>query len=371
MPTNTPVLPNRTFGVEIEATGITRETAVRVIRAVGIEAQIEGYNHRTREHWKVTTDASVEPGWEVVSPILRGEEGLDDLRKVVSALSAAGARVNRSCGLHVHVGINDLTPNEIAGIVIRYSRFETEIDAFMPQSRRGTSNTYCNTVNRFAVDLSSAGPFTRVNDVLRHQPGRFLKVNLEAYSRQQTIEFRQHSGTCNASKIENWVRFLLHFVQATQASIATGSGANSSSTVVVGAETRRRNTAGLRRNSMDDKLDRVLTSLRDAGNYGLSVSEIANIGGWSLTSVPVYVSRLRRERGANIRKVRYNGRYKLLLGTGCLSHELAGPVGNVRTTTRRAARGVTLSPTDSLYQGIPSEVAGYYAERTAELAGTA
>ena len=37
---------------------------------------------------------------------------------------------------------------------------------------------------------------------------RSHKVNLEAYSRHKTVEFRQHSGTTNFTKMRNWVLFL-------------------------------------------------------------------------------------------------------------------------------------------------------------------
>ncbi|KAA3846594.1 amidoligase enzyme, partial [Bacteroides ovatus] len=37
---------------------------------------------------------------------------------------------------------------------------------------------------------------------------RYHKVNFEAYSRHRTVEFRQHSGTTNFTKMENWIRFL-------------------------------------------------------------------------------------------------------------------------------------------------------------------
>lgn len=43
-------------------------------------------------------------------------------------------------------------------------------------------------------------------------PGRYFKINLQAYLRHGTIEFRQHSGSANATKVCNWVRFLQAFI---------------------------------------------------------------------------------------------------------------------------------------------------------------
>ena len=354
MPTTTTTLPTRTFGVEIEILGLSRQRAVRAIQAAGIDAVAEGYNHATRRHWKAVTDGSLDSGGcEVVSPVLSGEEGLTQLRTVVRALAQAGARVNRSCGLHVHLGASDLSGAELALILRRYARFEGEIDAFMAPSRRASRNTYCASVVRWAERAANLSATASWRDVARLQPGRFCKVNLECYSRQQTIEFRHHGGTCNAGKIENWVRFLLHFAEASRVATARRS--------------RGPNIGRPRRNSMNAKMDRVLTGLQEAGMTGLRVSEIARLGGWSENSVAVYISRIRSERGAVIKKIRYTGRYRLVR-MGRLSG--AGAASSAPTETRRAARSVTLMAGDTLYRGVPADVRGFYQERTAEFAGS-
>jgi hypothetical protein len=42
---------------------------------------------------------------------------------------------------------------------------------------------------------------------------RYFKLNLTAYWRHQTIEFRQHSGTTDAEKAVHWIQLLLAFVE--------------------------------------------------------------------------------------------------------------------------------------------------------------
>src|SRR3954470_7213352 len=59
--------------------------------------------------WNAQNDGSIRPtipgyvGVEIVSPILRGADGLAQIADVVARLNAMGGRVNRSCGFHVHV----------------------------------------------------------------------------------------------------------------------------------------------------------------------------------------------------------------------------------------------------------------------------
>jgi hypothetical protein len=96
-----------TFGVEIEIRAtLDREQIARALQAANINAAAESYNHSTRPYWKVITDSSC--GYEIVSPVLRGEQGLGELAKVCQILTDLGCQVNRSCGLHVHIGADAL-----------------------------------------------------------------------------------------------------------------------------------------------------------------------------------------------------------------------------------------------------------------------
>ncbi|WP_300686606.1 amidoligase family protein [uncultured Bilophila sp.] len=204
---------DRKFGIELEMVGITREQAATALTGVGIEVREEGYNHETRSHWKIVSDASVRGGFELVSPVLRGDAGIEEVRKAATALDDMGATANRSCGYHVHLDAADLTASDIRAIVTRYADHESEIDAFMPPSRRGNTNTYCGSVIGLARSerFRSAGT---IRDLANAQGGRYFKVNLQSYYVHKTIEFRQHSGTINAAKITNWVLFLQQFIEA-------------------------------------------------------------------------------------------------------------------------------------------------------------
>lgn len=116
---------------------------------VGLRATDEGYNHTNRRHWKIVPDGSLNNGFEVVSPPLEGCEGLEAVRAAITALDDAGATVDRACGLHVHFDAADLSAAEIKMIVLRYARFEREIDRFIPPSRRANNNRYCQSIAGF------------------------------------------------------------------------------------------------------------------------------------------------------------------------------------------------------------------------------
>jgi len=233
---------SRTFGIELEIVGITQEAAAAAINATGLVARVESYNHARRTWWKVTTDSSVKEvrngvtvsGCEVVSPVLAGSEGLAQVEKVCKALEAAGARVNKTCGMHVHVGAGDLTVKQIATAVKLWVKHEDRVNQLISPSRRGydatgyqpsyfcRDNLYTLTGGVHQADWTQV--FARIDrcrtidqlcDLFGGQYGgetRYHKLNLVSYFRHSTIEVRCHQGTVNAEKACQWIKFCLGLV---------------------------------------------------------------------------------------------------------------------------------------------------------------
>ncbi|OIN55626.1 amidoligase family protein [Arsenicibacter rosenii] len=203
---------NRKFGVEIEAHNISREALAEALRQAGITVAVEGYNHTTRRHWKLVTDGSLSGNntFELVSPILEGQAGIDELQIVCRVLKQKNAYINRTCGLHIHFDAVNLELAQVKNLIVNYARFESIIDSFMPNSRRGNTNYFCKSVQGLADQVDQA---RTMNGLISLQRTRYQKINLQSYVRHQTIEFRQHSGTIEFEKIANWVLFLHNLVE--------------------------------------------------------------------------------------------------------------------------------------------------------------
>lgn len=196
-----PVVP--TFGVEIEFIG-SQSAVAAALRSAGLRCEAQSYNHRDNADglWKIVDDASVrgdantsyESG-ELVSPILSGTDGFKMLRLACDALVSAGARVNQTCGVHVHHGASGTNVTQRASIAEAYTNAQRLIDSIMPRHR--VNNTY-------------AMPYTYADIAdLRsdYVASRYHTVNLDAFRRHRTVEFRQHNGTLSYQAIANWVRF--------------------------------------------------------------------------------------------------------------------------------------------------------------------
>ncbi len=202
-----------TFGCEIECIlprGMTRAAAAAQVVLAGVDCREDVYGHQTRTWWKVITDGSLGDytlGAEFVSPVLRGQDGLAQVEKVCRALQALGAKVNKRCGFHVHVGARDRDVMFFRRLLVGYSVNEAVLDSMMPASRRGNANQYCKPIRADGL----AGYDDR-DHLLRRQSDRFVKLNVASYYRHGTVEFRQHAGTVEADKATYWVKFCLRFV---------------------------------------------------------------------------------------------------------------------------------------------------------------
>jgi len=224
-------LSKRTFGVEIEYVGAPTKLMV----AEAIEAVVGSHVHVTDYHsqgcyrcsapvgydrWKVCYDGSLGGGYglqsttgEVVSPVLKGEAGIDTLKEVLAAMRAIGAKANARCGLHVHVGAGDITVNGLQRLAYNYRTVEDEIYKWFPRRRQGGYSKKWGT-ETLAVSLANGlkafkeqGDFQRLGD-------KYRGLNLRPLARIGTVEFRQHQGSVDTNLIAPWVRFCLGFVDS-------------------------------------------------------------------------------------------------------------------------------------------------------------
>lgn len=209
--TNLPTLTDRTFGIEMEFEGANIHEVANTLNQV-VACHYEGYTHAVTSHWKIVTDGSL-PNYstcgEIVSPILRGEEGVLELKRVCDALDTIeGIKVTRNCGLHIHLGVEDLTVAQIQTVYERYADYEAQIDLVMPRSRRGSAH-WCDTIQTAKSRVKRA----KSKRHLVSAANKYRKVNLNKLTQYGTIEFRHHSGTLNFTKIVNWLSFLQGFVK--------------------------------------------------------------------------------------------------------------------------------------------------------------
>jgi len=238
----------RTFGIEIEAYGNSTANVAAKLNAAGISCRVDGYyNHEARSYWKIVTDGSLRNDrgnnrncYEIVSPILQGEEGLRQVRVVMQTLQRIGAKVNRSCGMHVHVGAAGLDVRAFKRIAKAFLVFEPFFDSVVAPERQ-RSNAHYTRSNVQALSHQGEpyqpnfqrGGFdhkavqiavTKLDEcdtvpqvIATMSPTRSMKLNMTAVNRHGTLEFRQHHGAICPVAASEWIKLILAFVEGAAA----------------------------------------------------------------------------------------------------------------------------------------------------------
>lgn len=329
-------MSDRKFGLEVEFVGVTPQRAADIVTASGTPCRFEGYNHIDHARWKIVTDGSVVGvGGELVAPPLSGEAGLREVADVLKAMNDAGVGVNRSCGLHVHADVSDLTAADMANVVVRYARFEVEIDRFMAPSRRGDSAHYARSLIGKTPTGSTKEAVARSIRADVYGTDRYFKINLRSYLRHGTIEFRQHGGTTNATKISNWIRFVTQFVDASKTAAPAGGTIRQHLSVVLSRSENR-----------------IIAALQAAGMGGVDGHALATGAGLGFESMRSAISHLRR-KGFGIKLQRHNGHYRLV-SEPSVDMPAAAPVG--------------VDEPDNMWRGIDEDVRTYLETRAIALA---
>jgi hypothetical protein len=223
-------LENQTFGVEIEFGGIYRSTAIRIL-AETINGRVIGHNEvkdSQNRTWKIVRDASVNAmgaeSNELVTPPLYYND-METLQEVVRNLRRAGARVDSSCGMHVHVGLQNYNLNKIKNLVKFYAKYE---DLFYKAAKvlpnraghyaKKLNDKHPNLIEKInkAKDMDDLRKLWYGNDqqyFTHYDNSRYAGLNLHNIWYKGwfsgTIEFRLFNSTLHAGEVRSYVTLVL------------------------------------------------------------------------------------------------------------------------------------------------------------------
>ena len=204
-----------TFGTELEYTNISRERAVRAIqhtRGAYDEWTVIAPDGR---NWKAVCDGSLidrATSAEVVTPILKWDD-IETLQAVVRELRHAGAKTPSCTSQHVHIGVRDFTPRQIANFArIWYKQEELILKALgtLPiRLARYTQPTDREFIARLeknkpttAEELNIAWYGYRNPNPQHYDHSRYRAINLNNLVRTGTVEIRAFNGTTHAGEVK-------------------------------------------------------------------------------------------------------------------------------------------------------------------------
>lgn len=241
-----PSVYSRSYSERAQRGDPTSAKTVKDTRLIGVEIEAYGGDHsifanRAVEGVGWSDDGSIDGDntIEVQTPPASADKLEYILEETCTAMREAGFKVNRSCGLHIHLdgaGIKDA--KTMSRIISAYYLAEPIIHAMLPPSRR--NNSFCIPIRRkfkyptISYLLNNAETANH-HAVLRRWYGREADdsdidnewgshskyptygercygLNLHSLVSFGHLEIRYHSSTLSAKKIKNWARFNLALV---------------------------------------------------------------------------------------------------------------------------------------------------------------
>jgi len=161
------------------------------------------------EGWKAERDSSIRtmaPGrkaCEFVSPKLRGQEGLAQVEAAIDAMTARGARVNTSCGLHITIEWNE-DAAALARLISLVGNHERAIFA-STGTRRREQTIYTKKIKQYG---------NKDHAKQRCEADRYHLLNLTHLARgRNRIEFRAFAGTLNKTKVAGYLMMCLGLIE--------------------------------------------------------------------------------------------------------------------------------------------------------------
>ena len=244
-------IKDQCFGVEVEMTGITRMQAAEALAAYfGTTPQYLGTYYDTwgvtdpeGKVWKLMSDGSINPerktadGYEslsknsmeggerqveMVTPKLTYAE-LPKLQECVRRVKKAGAKVNKSCGIHIHVDAANHNRQSLKNLMgIMYSKEDILFKALRVNPDR--ARDFCQKVRepmlRQARTLSSdeTTDLTQLEKIWyegnvrsteHYNWTRYYALNLHSVFYRGTVEWRCFNSTLHAGKVAAYVNLCL------------------------------------------------------------------------------------------------------------------------------------------------------------------
>lgn len=237
------LIMNTTVGVEIEMTGITRESAARVAASVFGTGSRVWHKGGTYDKWTCTDDRGRD--WDFVydssirstgstyqccelnTPPITYAEDIEKLQELIRSLRSAGAvsGTQYGCGIHVHVSGKGHTPKSVRNFIhLLYSN-----DELVRKSLGVTSDRerWCQAIDQRLVDaVKNADTFEKLADAwygtyapyeprtAHYNRSRYHILNLHRYfstlgTSANTLEIRAFNASLHAGEIRAYVLLVL------------------------------------------------------------------------------------------------------------------------------------------------------------------
>lgn len=229
------------MGFEIEAQGLSADLAKRIQEDKDLYSTLKSKQNLSEGfgRWKIDYDGTVPEGLELISPVLYDKEkDWQSLEEVCNTLKSLGAKIDSSCGGHIHIGSDYLGSDENAWKNLFKIWQNAEEFIYKMSSQSGEplrkevlyqaspvkpiiDEMFKNDtikINSRADVVKVADNYTRKYIQGYSSSGRTKSMNLQciAEGKQNTIEFRIPNGSIDPVEIQNTANLYARIVQVSK-----------------------------------------------------------------------------------------------------------------------------------------------------------
>ena len=156
---------------------------------------------------------------ELVSPICQYQD-IETVQELIRKLREAGAFVNSSCGIHIHINAAPFDAPKLRNLVNIMAAKEDMIYKALKVSR-GREKSYCQKIDPAFLERINRQKPTTLDGLKRiwyngsdgsrehYHHSRYHYLNLHSVFQKGTVEFRAFNGDLHAGKIKAYVQFCL------------------------------------------------------------------------------------------------------------------------------------------------------------------
>ncbi|WP_127716722.1 DEAD/DEAH box helicase family protein [Halobacteriovorax sp. HLS] len=178
-------------------------------------SELGNINH---DVWNIVYDGSC--GFEIVSRILKGQEGFEELVNVVGLLNSEflgelGLKIDYSTGLHLNLGWRDFSKSSVLNMINYMRNIEPALNSLVSPSRvivNDKASFYCKSLRSIfdSKDLKETS-YNKLLTKIDSDDGRYMSFNLQNRDGDgQRVEVRLHNGTISTKKISLWTSLFMN-----------------------------------------------------------------------------------------------------------------------------------------------------------------
>ena len=229
-------MKEQNFGLELEFTGLTREKASQIVGKVITGRYVSSYAggvyrawtvfDAQGRKWTVESDSSIATQGGEQCEFVTPKCSYDDIpmiQEIIRALRRGGAKVNQSCGIHIHVDGSNHDAKSLKNLIYTFRAKEDLIFKAVgtQQSRLGR---WCKPIDDSLVgNVKKLGKIT--DDALKdtwyqtyapfegrgnhYNSSRYHALNLHSMWYRGTVEFRCFEATLHAGEVRAYINLVL------------------------------------------------------------------------------------------------------------------------------------------------------------------